>query len=321
MLLQPHLYPDFGNRIYGGLNQHELPYELTLKEARFRYSTIAGSAPSFQINGTGLEVLIFLQQQYQLEVFQTLDVFLQQQYSLARSENMTFAETFTLDDDMTNAGSTLSMGLTDTLQLSDAGTAYRKVAELILQEQLTLDDDVLVKGVFGLQLPESILFDDALRTNAQMLAYVVNANTAAVSRYQGYNFNSFAKINGKYFGASDAGIYLLDGDTDAGAPIEASVLTGHEDYGVTENKRIPVVYMGVTTTGQVRLSVTTDKGATRVYALKQKVAPLRTGRVELGKGVASRYWQWELTNMNGSDFEMESMELYPVVLTRKVTER
>jgi hypothetical protein len=40
--------------------------------------------------------------------------------------------------------------------------------------------------------------------------------------------------------------------------------------------------------------------------------------VEVGQGLRSRYWQFELTNVDGGDFELDVLELYPLFLGRRV---
>jgi len=40
--------------------------------------------------------------------------------------------------------------------------------------------------------------------------------------------------------------------------------------------------------------------------------------IQLGRGIRSRYWQFELANKDGADFEIDKLELYPVYLNRRV---
>ena len=48
--------------------------------------------------------------------------------------------------------------------------------------------------------------------------------------------NSFVEIDGKYYGASSDGLYLLEGSDDAGAPIDASFGFGQLDFGTPQVK-------------------------------------------------------------------------------------
>ena len=43
-----------------------------------------------------------------------------------------------------------------------------------------------------------------------------------------------------------------------------------------------------------------------------------TDRVELPRGVRSRYFQFELADKDGGDFRFDGITLYPVVLTRRI---
>jgi hypothetical protein len=40
--------------------------------------------------------------------------------------------------------------------------------------------------------------------------------------------------------------------------------------------------------------------------------------VKIGKGLRSRYWQFELVNIDGADFDLDTIEFHPVLLTRRV---
>jgi hypothetical protein len=44
----------------------------------------------------------------------------------------------------------------------------------------------------------------------------------------------------------------------------------------------------------------------------------REQRVLFALGLRSRYWQFELVNVDGADFEIDELELHPLVLTRRV---
>jgi hypothetical protein len=41
-------------------------------------------------------------------------------------------------------------------------------------------------------------------------------------------------------------------------------------------------------------------------------------RTKLDRGVKATYWAFELENVDGADFEIESIEFMPVVMTRKI---
>jgi|TARA_B110000879_G_C10684434_1_gene322985 hypothetical protein len=81
--------------------------------------------------------------------------------------------------------------------------------------------------------------------------------------------------------------------------------------------------MGYTSSNELVLKVmSVDDG--ELFEHWYKASPVgsntapRTGMVEVGQGLRSRYWQFELTNVDGGDFELDVLELYPLFLGRRV---
>ncbi len=153
-------------------------------------------------------------------------------------------------------------------------------------------------------------------------AYVLNTESKAASNYINFPYNSFALIDGKYYGARDNGIYLLEGADDAGTQIDAHIRSGLLDFNSTYLKRLKYAYLGYTTDGRVLLKIidTADGVKTeRHYELVQQTADTyREARRKLGGGVKSRYWGFELANIDGADFDLESIQFMPIMLTRRV---
>jgi len=155
-------------------------------------------------------------------------------------------------------------------------------------------------------------------------AFVMTTQTRAVSQYVDYAFNSFAQINESLYGAGPAGVYILEGDTDAGSAIYAKVRTGLLDFGARQLKRMDRAYLGYTSDGTLclRVCTTSPEGAKVEYSYKMVAKPAsapRENRVQIGRGTQAVYWQFELDNSaDASRFELHDVVVLPMLLSRRV---
>lgn len=200
---------------------------------------------------------------------------------------------------------------------------------VFVDEALVTADEASSKAAFFAALSEGAAFHAVLNLRGeQYVAWVLNAETGAgVSRYEGFGFNSFAgfEVGGvtRYFGAMDDGIHLLGGDSDNGAPIPAKVRSAMTNFGTARMKRMAMAYLGLTASGELllKLIITSDKGVKEAfwYSLEGRNAQaLREDRVKPDGGLESVYWQWELANVDGSDFDIDSMAFVPMATSRRV---
>lgn len=273
---------------------------------------------------TGQPRFVDAQGAYTFDTYLTTYTFANGQYSFALEVHLTLTEGLGLHDAAT-LSSNFALTLTQGLGLNDLATPARAVA-LTLAEGLGLHETITASGVYALLLSEAFLMQDTAATvggGSNLVTYAVNANTGAVSEYLNYGFNSFAKLGAKYYGASAAGLFELSGADDNGTAIAATVRLATTELltdRVTEEilKRVPAVYLGVNTAGDMMLKVTAN-GLSNFYTLAASTSTsLHTGRLLLGRGVASRYWDFELTNVSGADFTLESMVFFPESLSRRI---
>ena len=220
--------------------------------------------------------------------------------------------------DLAAGGSSFENVVTQTITMSRSVVALREALGIVT-------DTVTFDGVQAMtQLMISAINDGfvvgigAIISGENYTGWVMNANTGAVSRYVQYPFNSFADLGAVQLGATEDGIYKLYGDTDDGADINAAVLTGRDDFSESVMKRMLKAYLGLATNGQMYLTTITNENERRTYLLDVNNTSVREAKIDLGRGVKSRYWQFEITNVAGADFEIEAVEWYPVLLTRRV---
>lgn len=191
------------------------------------------------------------------------------------------------------------------------------------------NDGVVLDGKFSFSSVMSAVLNDgaavlvSISVGGEVITcWCTNAENLASSEYRGYNFNSLCAAGGKYYGAGPAGIYLLEGDTDAGVPIAASLLTGLMDFGSASVKHVPAGYISRMSDGAMNIAVVTvTEGRKQVnnYVVAAAVADApRNARVPFGKGLRARYWQLELSNVGGADFMVDEVAMTPAISMRRI---
>lgn len=150
--------------------------------------------------------------------------------------------------------------------------------------------------------------------------WAVNTKTAGHSTYTNFSFNSFFRLGTSYYGCADDGIYLLTGDDDAGAAIEAIATFGASNLGTDKEKRMDSAHPSVRAdeAGTVSIGFAVDGGALYAYTAAVSDDVLEPVRIKPGRGLNGRYWQIELRNSAGSRFTTNAIRLVPVPLSRRV---
>lgn len=157
-----------------------------------------------------------------------------------------------------------------------------------------------------------------LDATEELFTWVINQETGAPSRYENYNFNAYAQIGESYLAASADGIYLLDGDDDNGANIDAIATVGRTDFDAPEMKRVTAAYLGLNSSGQAHLTLRTDQGQTSgPYKLRQSPEASTTERAKFKRGIKSRYWEFDIQNVDGGDLQIKSAEFETAVIRNR----
>lgn len=187
-----------------------------------------------------------------------------------------------------------------------------------------------IRDAFGFDVPMSIAggtemvdirdgftFDVLLSTpGADLEVHAVNLSGYGSTTYANYAFNSFARIGNRYYGAKVGGLFLLEGKTDAGAPIQAAICPGELDFGTPQEKTIAEAFAGVASEGRMVLKVALLDDEF-LYEAESNSKHLRQHRFKLGKGLKANYLTPVLYNQNGEDFEIDSLEFSVATLSRK----
>jgi hypothetical protein len=146
--------------------------------------------------------------------------------------------------------------------------------------------------------------------------YSMHTERQALSTYTNFPFNSFCEFNGKFYGASDAGLFEITGATDNNTPIAAIFTTGITDFDSAKTKRVDRVYSNMRG-GALNVRVIADESSSNSYTI-QGGATLHPVRAILGRGVTGRNWQFEITNVSGSSFTIQGLEVKPQILDRRL---
>jgi len=148
---------------------------------------------------------------------------------------------------------------------------------------------------------------------------VINIENYARTEYVNFPFNSMISFDGKAYGASADGIFLLEGVDDDGDYVNASITTGLSDLGTSLKKNVPDVYMGYGTDGQIGIRSITDDMVEGSEQVKEKaVNEIGKARIKMPMGRMSRYWGYKVRNIAGASLQLDSIEPRQSVGTRRV---
>lgn len=177
------------------------------------------------------------------------------------------------------------------------------------------DIDITAAIELPLFQAQSILYTETGTFNS----WVLNSDNGLVTNYKQFPFVALGKLGTSFLGAAADGIYLLEGNDDAGQDIDATFKFGIGDFGDGLFAQVPDAYLGCVAAGNMELSTRIDGQQDEyVYLLKTRSEGVRPQRIKLGKGLRSKYWQFALSNIDGSDFEIDTLQLMERKLNKGV---
>lgn len=180
-----------------------------------------------------------------------------------------------------------------------------------------------VSASISVVLPSFEFSASAYMPVTQVATYVVDTLTSAVSTYEAFPFNSFAEIDGRFYGAGPTGMFELVGDKDNSSgsitDVDAVVATGHLHFGSEMQKRMSDFFVAMRADGDITLRVSVDENDPFEYTLSPlDIETLKQRRSLIGKGAKGKYWKFELSNTDGCDFDFDSFNAAAVVLSRRL---
>lgn len=144
-----------------------------------------------------------------------------------------------------------------------------------------------------------------------LITVVLNTKTLGHTTYTNYNFNTIVKFNNKYYGCDKTqGIFELTGDTDNNEQIDSTITTGISDYLIDEQKRVLDFYLNTRYDGSINIKTIADEVSEEVHTLDDSYKQgIHAERIKLSKGLRGKQWQINITNNNGSDFEIDKASI------------
>jgi len=213
--------------------------------------------------------------------------------------------------------------LADSANVADDATPMLRVS-LIAGETLTLSADLASNLTANADLADGVLFFATIRLGGlEYSGWALNTDALAASEHRNVAFDSFVTYRGQHYAAGPNGIAKFGGTSDDGAPIEAWLKTALLDFGTGKKKRVPDAYIGTTGSGDLVLKVITRDPVTGVKVEDWYLASRRQadgpgmGRVQIGRGLQSTWWQFELHNVDGGSLDLDSLALRPLALDRR----
>ena len=139
------------------------------------------------------------------------------------------------------------------------------------------------------------------------IAYTMNVHTQESTAYSNYPFLHVIHIGGKPYGVKGDGLYLLQGDSDAGTLINGTVTTKETDFGFFASKRVEEIYLNSDTLTSVRPTVDGILAPTYSSSFKGR-------KVLLARGLEGRYWRFKIDKI----IKLEGLEMTPELRQRGV---
>jgi hypothetical protein len=163
--------------------------------------------------------------------------------------------------------------------------------------------------------------------------WAINVSNDALTEYQNFDFDSYAELGGRFYGAGPDGLFELAGTTDDGASIAWAFRTGMMDGSnpgrtqvggmrpgeAAQLKRMGEIVLAARFDGPLRARVWTDDSTYFDYSVENHRADVvHQVRAKLGKGLRSRFYRVQLSGLNNAKAEVSRMELPMTPLKRRL---
>lgn len=154
-------------------------------------------------------------------------------------------------------------------------------------------------------------------------AYALNLNHTGekvvdqMTHYTNFPFTHVVRYKNSYYGVAAGGLYLLEGTTDAGAPIAWQFKTGITDFGTANLKTVTYAYFGGRFGPGATVSIYPSESGGNSYSYTTpRGQAAQNYRQQFGRGLKARYFA---VGASGTDaLELDSLELITDTLSRRI---
>lgn len=137
-----------------------------------------------------------------------------------------------------------------------------------------------------------------------MPTFNTNLRTGATTRYTGFDFKSYAMVNGYPMAAGAEGLYRLCADSDLGVDIPSVIELPIIRLGAGGNDRLRKVYMTYSSDGDLLFSADPDGKGYTSFNITSKKSGKQTIVKTLSRDMKGGTWQFKIENVGGSYFAL-----------------
>lgn len=151
--------------------------------------------------------------------------------------------------------------------------------------------------------------------------WLLNVESGHHSTYENWQVDSMGTFNGQEIGAMPDGIYLLEGENDAGVDIDAQVMWPPSDLTSVKQKSLDAVYVRMR--GQVdaiQLIAIVDETKKRYFerSMSRSSDGNVVKRIPFPRGLQGNLWQIGLENVCGDKLDLAEIEVITRELQRRI---
>lgn len=155
---------------------------------------------------------------------------------------------------------------------------------------------------------EALVFE-AYATNLNPMPDRQGEVVNEVTHFTAYPFTQIVRFGDHYYGLGPDGVYLLEGDTDDGDPIEYAWLTVPHDWGTPNKKTAESLYVLGRLGPNAVVHVQVGEASTESHTYSNvRGEGLQNHRQKLGRGVRSRHVAFGLFDTTGGECQVSALE-------------